>query len=51
MVAVLVLNAGSSSLKYQVVEPDGTRHVKGLVERVDDTGFPDALARMSAELH
>ena len=51
MVAVLVLNAGSSSLKYQVVEPDGTRHVKGLVERVEETGFAGALARMSAELH
>jgi acetate kinase len=50
MVAVLVLNAGSSSLKYQVVEPDGTRHVKGLVERVEETGFDDALARMTAEL-
>jgi len=50
MVAVLVLNAGSSSLKYQVVEPDGTRHVKGLVERVDETGFPAALERMDREL-
>lgn len=50
MVAVLVLNAGSSSLKYQVVEPDGTRHVKGLVERVDETGFPAALERMKGEL-
>ncbi|MDH2413304.1 acetate kinase [Nocardioides sp. CER19] len=50
MVAVLVLNAGSSSLKYQVVEPDGTRHLKGLVERVDESGFPAALARMTAEL-
>jgi acetate kinase len=50
MVAVLVLNAGSSSLKYQVVEPDGTRHVKGLVERVDETGLPAALTQMSAAL-
>ncbi|GAA1946570.1 acetate kinase [Nocardioides panacihumi] len=48
--AVLVLNAGSSSLKYQVVEHDGTRHVKGLVERVDETGFPAALERMTREL-
>jgi acetate kinase len=50
MVAVLVLNAGSSSLKYQVVEPDGTRHVKGLVERVDESGFPAALERMRSEI-
>lgn len=50
MVAVLVLNAGSSSLKYQVVEPDGTRHLKGLVERVDETGVPAAFRRMTAEL-
>lgn len=50
MVAVLVLNAGSSSLKYQVLEPDGTRHLKGLVERVDETGLHGALERMTAEL-
>src|SRR4051794_38833620 len=50
MVAVLVLNTGSSSLKYQVVAPDGTRHLKGLVERVDETGVAAALARMAAEL-
>lgn len=50
MVAVLVLNAGSSSLKYQVVDPAGTRHVRGLLERVDETGFPAALARMTREL-
>ncbi|WP_459980612.1 acetate/propionate family kinase [Nocardioides sp. AN3] len=50
MLAVLVLNAGSSSLKYQVVESDGTRHVKGLIERVDETGFRAALARMQSDL-
>lgn len=32
---VLVLNAGSSSLKYQVVDPESGEHlVKGLVERI-----------------
>ncbi|GAA3567599.1 acetate kinase [Microlunatus spumicola] len=40
--AVLVLNAGSSSLKYQVVVP-GTAEVlaKGLVERIGEDGGPD----------
>lgn len=34
---VLVLNAGSSSLKYQVVDPDdGTRHAIGLVDRIGE---------------
>lgn len=54
MEPVLVLNAGSSSLKYQVLElvRDGaTVHVKGHVERVDDTGFGPALSRMTDELH
>ncbi|NLG56701.1 MAG: hypothetical protein GX542_13820, partial [Rhodococcus sp.] len=32
--AVLVINSGSSSLKFQVVEPDtGVARVSGLVER------------------
>ncbi|MDO5627044.1 MAG: acetate kinase [Mobilicoccus sp.] len=35
MHAVLVVNAGSSSLKYQLVDPDtGTSYAKGLVERI-----------------
>lgn len=35
MRAVLVVNAGSSSLKYQLVEPDsGESFAKGLVERI-----------------
>ena len=35
MRAVLVINAGSSSLKYQLVDPDtGTAAAKGLVERI-----------------
>lgn len=41
---VLVLNAGSSSLKHQVVEPrSGESIVRGLVERVDETGWDQAL--------
>ncbi|MGN6742396.1 MAG: acetate/propionate family kinase [Amnibacterium sp.] len=36
---VFVLNAGSSSLKYQLVDPDsGDVHVAGLVERVGEAG-------------
>ena len=36
---VLVLNSGSSSIRYQVVSPhDGTRLVAGLVERIGETG-------------
>ncbi|WP_284306069.1 acetate/propionate family kinase, partial [Mobilicoccus caccae] len=35
MRAVLVVNAGSSSLKYQLVDPDtGESHAKGLVDRI-----------------
>ena len=41
---VLVLNAGSSSLKYQVVEvPGGARLLGGHVEEIGDTGFGPAL--------
>jgi acetate kinase len=41
---VLVLNAGSSSLKYQVVDPDtGDTAVRGTVERVDESGWDGAL--------
>ena len=38
--AVLVINAGSSSVKYQLVDPGtGVSHAKGLVERIGlDTG-------------
>ena len=36
---VLVINAGSSSLKYQVVElPSGTAITKGTLERITDHG-------------
>ncbi len=43
--AVLVLNCGSSSLKFAVIDPDdGARFATGLAERV---GTPDASARAS----
>ncbi|OKL50320.1 acetate/propionate family kinase [Boudabousia marimammalium] len=36
---VLVINSGSSSIKYQLVDPDqGTSLAVGLVERIGDTG-------------
>jgi acetate kinase len=52
---VLVLNAGSSSLKYQVVDlADPTARVKGLVERIGEAGgVPDhtsAVRTVLAEL-
>ena len=51
---VLVLNAGSSSLKYQVVDPSsGRASVHGSVERIGEGAAPDhdaALATMSADL-
>jgi acetate kinase len=48
---VLVLNAGSSSLKFQVVEPDGGEvHLKGTVERVGDGGHAAALEQVAARL-
>lgn len=38
---VLVLNCGSSSLKYAVVEPDsGRQRADGIVERIGDAGGP-----------
>ncbi|HTW16851.1 MAG TPA: acetate kinase [Nocardioides sp.] len=48
---VLVLNAGSSSLKYQVVDPatGGTR-TRGHVERIEDGGFDGALDSVLADL-
>lgn len=52
---VLVLNCGSSSIKYQLIDPAGpTRLAKGLVERIgEDDGVADhaaALRRVVAEL-
>jgi acetate kinase len=48
---VLVLNAGSSSLKYQLVVPEtGEVQAKGLVERIGEPGSPvaDHAAAMQA---
>ncbi|HEY0241012.1 MAG TPA: acetate kinase [Friedmanniella sp.] len=46
---ILVLNAGSSSLKYQVLVPETTEVLaKGLIERIgeDGSGVPDHSAAM-----
>ncbi|HKV22675.1 MAG TPA: acetate kinase [Mycobacterium sp.] len=44
---VLVLNSGSSSLKYAVVEPDsGEVTAEGIVERIGDGEVPDHAAAM-----
>lgn len=45
---VLVLNSGSSSLKYQLVQPDtGTSVADGIVERIgDEPGVPDHEAAL-----
>lgn len=44
---VLVLNSGSSSLKYAVVDPDsGEQAVDGIVERIGDSEVPDHAAAM-----
>ena len=49
--SVLVLNAGSSSLKYQVVDPlNGVVTTGGTVERVDESGIDAALTALTAEL-
>lgn len=45
--ATLVLNCGSSSLKYQVFDIDGSRILQGSLQRVDD--FNAALAQVLAE--
>lgn len=48
---VLVLNAGSSSLKYQVVESDtGRAALQGLVERVDTDHAEAAAVRVLEQL-
>jgi acetate kinase len=53
---VLVLNAGSSSLKYQLVVPETAEvQAKGLVERIGEAGSPvadhhQAMQAMAAEL-
>jgi acetate kinase len=46
---VLVLNCGSSSLKYAVVEPDSGRQVAdGMVERIGQGEIPDHEAALRA---
>lgn len=48
---VLVLNAGSSTLKYRVVDPvSGRSPAGGVVERLDDGGHRAALVRMHEDL-
>jgi acetate kinase len=48
---VLVLNAGSSSLKYQVLAlPAGSRRAGGHVEEIDETGFGPAFDRVVSEM-
>ncbi len=45
MSSVLVVNSGSSSLKYAVVEPDsGSMVADGIVERIGDGPVPDHAA-------
>jgi acetate kinase len=48
--SVLVLNAGSSSLKYRVLDPDDRAVVAGTVERVDETGWDDAFSGVASAL-
>jgi acetate kinase len=49
--SVLVLNAGSSSLKYQVVDPaSGTTRAKGHVDRIETSDFARALREMTDRL-
>jgi acetate kinase len=51
--SVFVLNAGSSSLKYQLVDPDsGEVHVAGIVERIGEEGsdVPDHEAAVRRAL-
>lgn len=51
---ILVLNAGSSSLKYQLLQPfSGHVHIRGLVERIGEADVPSyavALSRAAADL-
>jgi acetate kinase len=51
--AVFVLNAGSSSLKYQLVDPEsGQRHAGGTIERIGESGsgVPDHQAAVRTAL-
>ena len=45
--SVLVLNSGSSSVKYAVVDPDsGTMLADGIVERIGEGVVPDHAAAL-----
>lgn len=48
--SVLVLNAGSSSLKFRVLDASERTVVRGTVERVDETGWDDAFDQVSRSL-
>jgi len=48
--AVLVLNAGSSSLKFKVISDGGGVLVKGAVERMDESGPAAALHQMAGQI-
>lgn len=54
--AILVLNVGSTSLKYAVVEPDtGVKSIRGLVDRIGQTGgdaesYDEAIERMLCDV-
>ena len=49
MKPILVINSGSSSLKYQVIDTDGELSLlSGAIERVSDHG--SALREMAAHL-
>jgi acetate kinase len=48
--AVLVLNAGSSSLKYRVVAESGETVTGGTIERVDESGWTTAFAELTEAL-
>ncbi len=48
--SVLVLNAGSSSLKYQVLDPGEQIVAGGTVERVDETGWDDVFDEVTSAL-
>lgn len=50
---VLVVNSGSSSLKYQLIDPDtGENHAKGTIERIGEPGseVPDHAAALHRAL-
>ncbi|MFC4453399.1 acetate kinase [Deinococcus sonorensis] len=46
---ILVLNAGSSSLKYQLCTPEGQTLMRGLIERIGEPGGPVTDHRSAVE--